>query len=221
MDYTFQFLPVAYIWILSILAVLPLLLIATRVDWIKIRQRGVLNVWLICILLLAIVWMIRAGAGEDFHIHLLGAMLFALMFGWQLGVLGVAAVSLLICLWGNMLPQNLPLAIIFYALFAVSFSYLVFLLIEYLLPHNLYIYLYVSAFFGSALAYCLAGTLSALPLWLFDVHSWSTLINEYLPFVYLMSFAESFLTCGLLTVFVVYRPEWVFSFRDERYLQDK
>lgn len=221
MDYTIEFLPTAYIWTLALLAVLPLFFIATRVDWISIRKKGVLNVWLICILLLAIVWMIRAGAGDDFQIHLLGTMLFALMFGWQLGVLGIALVSLLICLWGNMLLQNLPLAIIIYALFAVSFSYLVFLLIEYLLPRNLYIYLYASAFFGTALVYCLAGTLSAIPFLLLDVYSWSTLINQYLPFVYLMSFAESFLTCGLLTVFVVYRPEWVFSFRDERYLQGK
>lgn len=221
MDYTFQFLPTMAIWITSALAIAVLLVITVQVNWRKIREQGVLNSWLICIFLLAIVWMIRAGAGEDIHIHLLGAMLFALMFGWQLGVLGVAIVAMLICLWGNMLPQNLPLAILIYAVFAVSFSYLVFLLVEYLLPHNLYIYLYLSAFFGSALTYCLAGTLSALPFWFFNVQTWSSLLNEYLPFLYLMSFAESFLTCGLLTMFVVYRPDWVFSFRDERYLRNK
>ena len=165
--------------------------------------------------------MIRADIGDEYNIHLLGAMLFALMFGWQLGVLGIALVSLLVCLWGNMLWINLPLAILINAIFAVSISYLIFLLIEYLLPHNLYIYLYLSAFFGSAICYSLAGTLSALSLWLLKAQSWYSLANEYLPFLYLFSFAESFLTCGLLTMFVVYKPGWVFSFRDERYLKEK
>ncbi len=202
-------------------AIVLLVLIALRVDWHKNRSRGVLNLWFVSIFFLAIAWMIRANIGEEYNIHLLGAMLFALMFGWQLGVLGIAIVCTLVCLWGNMLWANLPLAILINAVFAVSFSYLLFLLIEYILPHNLYVYLYLSAFFGSAISYSLAGTISALLFFWLDVQTWSTLMNEYLPFLYLMSFSESFLTCGLLTLFVVYKPEWVFSFRDERYLRGK
>ncbi len=221
MDFTFQFLPAALVWISALVSIVVLALIALRVDWQKNRSKGVLTLWFVSIFFLAVGWMIRADIGDEYNIHLLGIMLFALMFGWRLGVLGMAIVCMLVCLWGNMFWANLPLAILINALFGVSFSYLIFLLIEYMLPHNLYIYLYLSAFFGSAIAYSLTGTVSVFFLWWLDVQTWSTLMNEYLPFLYLMSFSESFLTCGLLTMFVVYKPEWVFSFRDERYLRGK
>lgn len=221
MDYTEAFLPELLIWLSSIAVLALLLAVSFRLNWMQLYKRGILNVWLFSVFALAIVWMIRAGIDDGYNVHLLGTMLFALMFGWRLGVIGISLVGVLICAWGNILLQNLPLTILVNAFFAVTLCYLIFLIIEHFLPHNLYIYLYLSAFFGAAISYCITGTLAAAMLWLFGLESWSSLANEYLPFLYLMSFAESFLTCGLLTLLVVYRPEWVFSFRDERYLEGK
>ncbi len=221
MDYTESFLPELVVWITSAVTLLILALVISRVDWVKTFRRGTFNVWAVSVFALAVVWMIRASIDNGMNIHILGTMLFTLMFGWRLGVLGISLVSLLVCLWGNILPANLAAMILINAVFAVTFCYFIFLVIEAVLPHNLYIYLYLSAFFGSALSYSLTGTLSAALLGLFGAQSWSFLIDVYLPLYYLMSFAESFLTCGLLTMFVVYRPAWVFSFRDERYLTGK
>ena len=67
----------------------------------------------------------------------------------------------------------------------------------------------------------ITGTVSALLLASHPAYDWRSLAQEYLPYYYLMSFAEAFVTCGLITLFVVYRPHWVYSFRDERYLKGK
>ncbi len=89
------------------------------------------------------------------------------------------------------------------------------------MPRHLFIYLFLSAFFGSAINFIIVGTVSALLLAIFGAYDWHMLVYEFLPYYYLLGFAEAFITCGLITVFVVYRPKWVFSFRDERYLKGK
>ncbi len=221
MDFTIAFLPDWLVISSLIVSSLFILLIAIRIDWRKTYESGTLNVWFVTIFALAAMWMLRAEIDSGLNVHVLGTMLFTLMFGWRLGIVGLSLVCVLISLWGNSLAVNLGMAILLNALVGATVCYAVFLIVEKFLPNNFYIYLYVSAFFGAALNYCLIATLSVLLLGMYGAQSWSTLINDYLPFLYLMSFSESFVTCGLLTIFVVYRPEWVFSFRDERYLKGK
>jgi uncharacterized membrane protein len=46
-------------------------------------------------------------------------------------------------------------------------------------------------------------------------------LAEYLPYVLLLAFSEAWLSGMMVTLFVIYRPEWVSSFEDSRYLRDK
>lgn len=165
--------------------------------------------------------MLRASLPSGLNAHLLGTMLITLMLGWRLGVLAMTLVCLLVSLWGNSPLVNLGVTVLINAYLAVSICYLFFLVIEALLPRHLFIYLLLSAFFGSAINFIIVGTVSVLLLALFHAYDWHMLTHEFLPYYYLLSFAEAFISCGLITVFVVYRPEWVYSFRDERYLIEK
>lgn len=192
-----------------------------KIDWLKIVEKKTLNVWATSIFFLGVVWMIRASTHEDLNIHLSGAMLMALMFGWQLGVLGMVAVCVLISLWGNSLPSNLGMTVIFNAYIPVTLSYLLFLMVEAFLPRNVFIYLFATAFFSAGLSYIFTGVAAVTFLGLVGAFPWITLLNEYLPYYCLMSFGEAFMTCGLITMFIVYKPEWVFSFRDKLYLVGK
>ena len=45
--------------------------------------------------------------------------------------------------------------------------------------------------------------------------------TEYARFLPLMLFPESFITGALITMMVVFRPAWVVSFDDERYLKGR
>lgn len=47
------------------------------------------------------------------------------------------------------------------------------------------------------------------------------LLEEYLPYFFLISFSEAFITGMLITMMVIYKPEWVATFDDRRYLQNK
>lgn len=221
MDFITSFMPDNLAWLFILIASMLSLYIFLKVNWLKNLQRGIIHVWFASIFVLSLIWMMRATLESGLNIHLAGIMLITLMFGWQLSVLAITLVCILNSLWGHSLPINLGLAILINAYLTVSFCYLFFLIIEKYLPRNLYVYLYISAFFGAALSFSLAGSVSVLALGLFNAYPWSVLVEDYLPFYYLMGFGESFMTCGLITLLVVYRPNWVYSFRDEKYLFKK
>jgi uncharacterized membrane protein len=45
-----------------------------------------------------------------------------------------------------------------------------------------------------------------------------TLLDDYLPYYFLLGFAEAWLNGALITLMVVYAPHWVGSFDDRHYL---
>ena len=90
-------------------------------------------------------------------------------------------------------------------------------LVERFLPPNLFIYFFAVAFLGSGLA--MLG--SALIAWLaiiLAVRAQSAIDDSLLYLVYL-AFGEATISGMLMTLLVVYRPSWVATFDDSRYLQ--
>lgn len=221
MDLVESFLPGYLVWLSSFVAVILTFTLFYSLKCFSGLKKGYLNVWLMTIFILGLIWMIRASLPSGLNIHLLGSMLFTLMFGWRLGVLGMSLVCVLVSIWGNSLSENLGLSVIINAWFAVTFCYGCFLIIENVLPRNFFIYIFITSFLCSSLSFIVVGSINVLVLGFAHAYPWAVLIEEYLPFYYLMSFAEGFLSCGLITLLVVYRPQWVYSFRDKRYLVGK
>jgi uncharacterized membrane protein len=219
MDFILPFASKSLIWSFNLLVLFVSVYLLVRINWRKHYQDGILNIWFVVIFFIALLWMMRASLDSGLNIHLSGAMLMALMFGWRLGVLGMSLVCILISLWGNSLPINLGISIFVYACFSISFCYLFFMVIEAFLPRNMYIYLFISSFFGAAINFIVTCSISLLVLGWQSIFPWTVLLNEYMPFYSLMSFGEAFMTCGLTSILVVYKPEWVFTFRDEKYLR--
>jgi len=62
------------------------------------------------------------------------------------------------------------------------------------------------------------GVLGSVLLSLAGVYERDYLWSEYLLWFVLMSWAEAFVTGGWLTFAVVYRPNWVATFDERRYL---
>ncbi len=221
MDFTAEFFPGWFSWTttVSMFAILALVLHTLRGSS-HFQQRRVQH-WLWSVFFLSVVWLMRVSLESGINMHLSGGMLMALMFGWRMGFAGLCLVNFTVCVFSDALFINLGSATLFNGLIPVSIAYLIFLLLEAWLPRHFFIYIYGSAFFGSWITSALAGLSIALCLAFFGVFEWSLLAGEFLPFNFLFGFGEAFLTSGLITLFVVYRPQWVYSFRDQRYLQDR
>lgn len=189
-----------------------------KIDWHRVYKANIFNIWLGTIFIVSLFWIMRASLESGLNIHLSGAMLFTLLFGWQLGTAGMFLVCFLVGLWMGELTFNIGFIILVYAYFSVTFSYTIFLFVEKFFPSNLYVYLFVTSFFGAAISYIITGTALILTIAFFDVYSSNSLLKEYIPFYCLMSFGEAFITCGIMTLVVVYKPDWVYTFRDKKYL---
>ena len=89
------------------------------------------------------------------------------------------------------------------------------------LPRHFFVYIFANGFFGSALTVFGVGLVAAIVLAIAGAYEWSYLANEYLPYFLLIGFSEAWLSGMLMTLFVIYRPNWVATFDDSSYLANK
>jgi len=210
-------------------AILPLLAIwlwcIVTAPWRRLADSGQSNVWLGTIVILVMVWSMKAGVKPGLNLHLLGATMFTLMFGRQLAIIGLSLVLAGVTFNGELQGHAGWLAYGLNALVLAVFPPLLADAIrramERHLPVNFFVYIFVAAFFGAAAVVVATGLLASALLWLADVYPASALLDDYLPYYVLLGFAEAWLNGALVTIMVVYLPHWVGSFDDRRYLLNK
>jgi uncharacterized membrane protein len=215
-------LPSSLIWTGNILFLALLAAAIWRVDWQTFAHHAEQqHVYFGAMVMLLTIWGIKAGISPGLGFHHLGATLFTLMFGWQralIGLAGVLAMSLLLQTpdWPSFGINGLISIAI-----PVMISYAILKLSHKLLPDNFFIYVFICAFFGAAIATA-ASRLSAIALLsLIGAYSDDKLVEESLQFLPLFMFPEAFVTGMLISIFAVYKPDWVSTFDDERYIRGK
>lgn len=170
---------------------------------------------------LLVLWQMHAGLRPGLGYHILGGTLFVLMFGWQLAFLGLSMVAFGSTLNGMGDFLSLPLNSLVMVGVPVGLSYAVYRLAVRFLPHNFFVYVLGNGFFCGALAMAATVAVSSLLLLGFSPYSFHKIASEYLALAPLMMFAEAFFTGMLATSLVLFRPEWVTTFDDRRYLSGK
>jgi uncharacterized membrane protein len=202
------FLPLFFVWLWCL----------RTAPWKRLADSVQFNVLLGTIVLLVLVWSMKAGVKP-------GATMFTLMFGRQLAILGFSLVLAGITLNGELLGREGWLAYglnaLVLAVFPVLLADAIRRAVERLLPENFFVYVFVTAFFGAAAVVMATGLLACALLWLAAVYPAPTLLDDYLPYYFLLGFAEAWLNGALITLMVVYAPHWVGSFDDRRYLLHK
>ena len=173
------------------------------------------------VVLLTLIWSLKAGVKPGLSLHLLGATVFTLCFGPRLAFIGLSAVMLGVTL-------NDGDGVFAYALNALVVAGLgafvsqgLFGLFSRVFPQHFFVYVFVNGFLGAALTIISVGFGITVLLVLGGAYSWEYLIEEYFPYFLLLGFAEAWLSGMVMTIFVVYRPNWVVTFDDSRYLTGK
>ncbi len=199
---------------------LLLLIVAVRgAAWWHLRDSEDTHVFLATCVGLLLAWHVKAGVLPGLTLHQLGATLATLMFGWRFALIAISLVlagstvygagAWLSFGWNALLMGGLPVAV----------SYTVFRLADRFLPNNFFVYVFVGAFFGAALAILGTGAASTILLWAAGAYPADVLVQQYAVYYLLMIFPEAFVTGALMSIFVVYRPAWVNTFDDARYLR--
>ena len=173
------------------------------------------------IVLLTVVWSLKAGVKPGLSFHLLGATVFSLCFGPHLAFVGLSLVTLGITLNGAAGTFAYAANALLLAGFSVGLSQFYFRIFSYMLPKHFFVYIFVNGFLGAALTIVGVGFGATAILAMVGAYEWEYLISEYYPYFVLLAFSEAWLSGMIMTLFVVYRPQWVVSFDDSRYLADK
>jgi uncharacterized membrane protein len=190
--------------------------------WRRLAVPGLSNVWLGAVVMLMLVWSMKAGVKPGLDLHLLGATLLTLMFGPQLAIaafsLVLAGATLNAELLGHPMALAYALNALVLAVFPVLAAEAIRRAMERWLRPNIFVYVFVAGFFGAALTVMSTGVFACGLLWMAGVYPAPVLFNDYLPYYFLLGFAEAWLNGALITLMVVYLPSWVGSFDDRRHL---
>lgn len=208
--YVGAFLPLALVWLWCL----------RHLPWHRLRESGFQNLWLGTVVVLAVLWSLRAGVRPGLNFHLLGATAAMLMFGPELAILALSAVLAAVSFNSHLSWTAYGLNALVMVVLPVLVSFTLLNLVERFLPQQFFVYVFVSTFFGAALTILSTGLVSTLVL-MAGPYTGDYLFSQYFPYFILLAFSESFLTGMLITIMVVYRPEWVSTFDDRRYLLNK
>jgi len=217
-----ELLPQGLIWASNILFLLCVLLAARFAPWKALfnRQESQ-HVFLGAVVILLTIWGIKAGISPGLGFHHLGATVFTLMFGWSLAIVGltvtmIASLLLQASDWASLGINGLISIVI-----PIAASYSILKLSQKWLPDNFFIYIFICAFFGAGVAIAISRLSAIILLSVINAYPNEQLVEESLQYLPLFMFPEAFVTGMLITIFVVYRPDWVTTFDDERYIKGK
>ncbi|NWG87545.1 MAG: energy-coupling factor ABC transporter permease [Hydrogenophilaceae bacterium] len=213
-------IPALWSWLLWPLTGLLFYGIWRQAHWRMLSDRDNLNVFAgACVAVLGL-WLIKAGIRPGLNFHLLGATALTLMFRPWFALLALALILAAVTLMNGEYAAY-PANLLIMAVLPVTVSWGIYRLVDRKLPNHLFIYVFLNGFFGSALAVSLVGLASTGFVALAGAYPLDYLLDNYLPFYLLMAWSEAFATGMLITILVVYKPEWVATFDDRRYLHGK
>lgn len=213
-------IPSHWHWLLWLTSAVIGGLVAWRARWAMLKDPRNLNIFLGATVAVLALWLIKTGIKPGLNFHLLGATALTLMFRPLFALLSIGLLTAGLALWEGEYAA-FPVNWLIMGAVPVAIAWGLFRLVERVLPRHLFIYLFVNAFFGAALAILAVGVASTAFAALAGAYTLDYLLDEYLPYYLLMSFAEAFSTGMLMTVMVIYKPEWVATFDDRRYLWGK
>jgi uncharacterized membrane protein len=219
MNFPDQLLPAALLWTCNALALTLLVLTVWTAPWGRLIRQETFNAWLGMCVGLLLLWSIKAGIRPGLSFHLLGGTLLTLMFGARLAMAGLAVVLLGVTLAGAAGWASLGVNWLLGAVLPVTLSYLLYAVVDRKLPNHLFVYIFVNAFIGAGVVVLLTGAAVTLLLELSGAYPGAYLARNYLPYYILMGWSEALLTGMAVTLMVVFRPVWLSTFSDVRYLK--
>ena len=221
MELSGELFPAAWLWIMGLL-LLPVYWFALRWShYARLQAESLFSPYFGSIVFLMLLWTLRTELQDGLYWHVSGMVFLTLMWGWSLALIGgfLALVGLTLAGlndWSGMSP-TLWLEVILPA----TITQVVLGLVRAYLPKHFFIYIFINAFFCGALVSVGQVFAASVLLWSAGVYEWSLLANEVLTILPLMLFPEAFINGTIITVAVGMRPQWVWSFRDEEYLEGR
>ncbi len=185
--------------------------------WLPLRHAPLQSPWVGAMVLLPWVWWTEHLLPNGLALHVSGACLLVLMFGWPLAIwslplIGLAAKLIEARAWPA--PDALVTHIVWLGVIPATLALLLGLLVRRWLPKHLFVYILGRGFVATALAVTATGYLAT-----FALHKPDTIdVEEWMLAHWLLGWGEAISTGMLTAIFVAFKPEWLLTYSDQRYL---
>ena len=191
-------------------------------DWRNLADPGRQNLFLGATVAVLTLWQIRTGIRPGLGFHLYGISAMTLMFGFWRASFAGTLILLANALFGHGALGSLGFDVLLQAALPAAVSWGMLRLLERRLPNHFFIYVFGNAFFGTALAVASIGLATTAAMLLANAYSFDYLLHQYIPYATLfIGWAEAFSTGMAVTMMAVYRPQWLETFDDAKYIQNK
>ncbi|MGA7981189.1 MAG: energy-coupling factor ABC transporter permease [Chromatiaceae bacterium] len=213
--------PLGFNWMINILYGAALVGAVRMAPWRKLRNPEQLHVFLGAVVVLLILWHMRATVQPGLSFHLLGVTAVTLMFGWSLAVIAASLALFGVSLnvghdWAGFAINAMVTGVV-----PITLTQILLILIRWYLPKQFFVYVLVNGFLTAGFVALVSGYLVTWLLVLSGAYTFAELAQTFLPFFPLMFLPEAILNGWVMAVLVAFRPNWVYSFSDEQYLKGK
>lgn len=219
MNFPVSEMPVLWLWIANIIVIVLMIWTIRNTPWEHLKNPQDAHIFFAAILVLWLMWRMSVGVLAGLEFHLLLVTTLTLMFGRAMATWGVLIVQLLLTFEGKAEVLSFGLNVICNGILPIWFTWLSYHLIAHYLPRHFFIYIFVGAFLTGAMTMLMSRLIGMFILLLAEVYP--KIPNDYIALLPIMMFPEAFSNGGIMTILVVYRPQWVTSFKDDIYLRGK
>jgi len=186
--------------------------------WRALSRPTILNLSLAASAALIVLWRLEAGLLPGLSFHFLAVTAATLLLGWSLAVLATLVAELTLTLIGGGSFVAFGINGLLSGLLPASLTYLLYRLYRRQFPQHLFVYIFAVAFLGGAIVAVVNACIRFSILASNGAYTVDRLTSEYLPLLPLYAFPEAVLNGMLVTIFAVFRPDWVKTLhRDTRF----
>lgn len=164
-----------------------------------------------------VLWLFRAGIYDGLSVHFLWLSALTLTLGFRYAIFVSGIVLLGITIVGRESWSMLGANGLFGVLIPIGLTYLVFTLSFHKIMRNMFVYVFVCAFFPGAIGIALKMALVGGFYTLNGTYPWDVVVDNYEVLIPLMLFPEAMLNGMTMTLLVIYKPDWVYTFSDKDY----
>lgn len=165
-----------------------------------------------------ILWMFRTGIYDGLNVHFLWLSALTLLLGFRWAIFSASIALLGVTIFGKESIDMLGVNFLVGILAPISLTYGIYSLTFHKLPRHIFTYIFLCAFIPGALTIALKMLALSGYFYLDGLYSWHIIEDNYLMISTLMLFPEAMFNGMTITLLIIYKPEWVYTFYDKLYL---
>jgi uncharacterized membrane protein len=172
-----------------------------------------------CSAALFILWMFRTGVHEGLSVHFLWLATLPLVLGFRWATFSASIVLIAVTALGQETINMLGINFLFGVLLPISITYGLYSFTFYKLPRNVFVYIFLCGFIAGALTIGLKMMVLSGYFYLEGFYNWQLIKDKYLILCTLLLFPEAMFNGMTITILVIHKPKWVYTFHDKFYLR--